>query len=577
MASFRWFLAGIAAPVALVAAIQVSSAAQIGYPLPEDSLEVNGVHQTKTSHVVVHVPAIAPLPDKGVHPHAAQGLQRRYTGAPIDVLRYHNDNYPTGWNQTETDLTPTTVHSASFGLLQTLTVDGNVHAQPLIVSNFKMKDHQFHNVLIIVTGHDTVYAFDAQNYALLWQRSLGTPQPTNDVGCGDITPEYGIASTPVIVRTDADTATIYLISATEPAPNSFHTKIHAINVLNGRDIMKAREINPHAGLGHGESLHFDPQNQWSRASLAYANGSIYVGIGSHCDNNAGNISGWLLRYDASTLALQNAFNTIEHPAGYELSSIWMSGYSPAISPDGSKIYAVTGNGDFDLNTRRTNYGESVIGLSSDLNKTTVDYFTPHDYTGLNNGDTDFGSGGAMLIPTVSGQTAPPMLVAMGKASIAYLLNADSLGGLEQTEGDGGLQQVGISSCWCGPAYYVGPSGGVVFYQGFGDVLKSYAVATGATPSLTLAHQGTTSAGFGGSFPVVSSNGTTAHTGVVWVLRRNTTMQLEAYDAETLGAPIFAANAGHWSNSRGNFSSPLIADGRVYAPAFKSVSVFGLTD
>jgi hypothetical protein len=574
--AFRWSL--IFAPIALAATIQMSSAAQIGYPLPEDSLEVNGVHQTKTSHVVVHAPHAKPLPNTGLHPHAAEGLERRYSGTPVDVLRYHNDNYPTGWNQSETDLTPTTVHSSSFGLLQTLTVDGNVHAQPLIVSNFKMKDKALHNVLIVVTGHNTVYAFDAQNYSILWQRNLGASQSTNDVGCGDINPEYGISSTPVIIRSDATTATIYLVSATEPAQFSFHTTIYALNLFNGKNVMKPREIAPKANLGKGNALHFDPQNQWNRASLAYSNGSIYVGVGSHCDNNAGNISGWLLRYDASDLKLLNSFNTIEQPEGYELSSVWMSGYSPAISPDGSKVYAVTGNGAFNLNKKRTNYGESVIGLSNDLDKTTTDYFTPNNYQDLNDGDTDFGSGGAMLIPSVTGQTAPPLLVAEGKASEIYLLDSTHLGGLQ---GNGStapqpLQQLGGASCWCGPAYYVGPSGGVVFYQGNGDVLKSYSVATGSTPSLTQVHQGTSGGGFGGSFPVVSSNGLTAHTGVVWVLHRDTNMQLEAYDAESLGAPIFAANSGNWSGNRGDFSNPLVANGRVYSPAYKSVAVFGLT-
>jgi hypothetical protein len=575
--AFRWSL--IFAPVALAATIQMSLAAQIGFPLPEDSTEVNGVHQEMATHHLVPAPHAKPLPDTGLHPHAAQGLLRRYSGSPIDVTRYHNDNYPTGWNPSETDLTPTTVHSASFGLLTTLTVDGNVHAQPLIVSNFKMKDRQLHNVLVVVTGHDTVYAFDAQTYQVLWQRSLGKSQSTGDVGCGDINPEYGISSTPVIIRSDATTATIYLVAATEPAHLSFHTQIFALDLKTGKNVMKPREINPKVKIVKGGVLHFNPQNQWNRASLAYANGSIYVGVGSHCDNNAGNISGWMLRYDASTLDLTAQFNTIEQKENYELSSIWMSGYSPAISPDGSKVYAVTGNGAFNLKTKGTNYGESVLGLSSDLNKTAVDYFTPNNYNSLNGSDADFGSGGAMLIPTVSGQTAPPLLVAEGKDSKIFLLDSTHLGGLQGngTSGSQPLQIVGGSSCWCGPAYYVGSNGvGTVFYQDW-DVLKSYTVGTGSTPSLTQAHAGTVGSGFGGSFPVVSSNGTTAHTGVVWVLHRDTHMQLEAYDAETLGAPIFAANSGNWSGDRGDFSSPLVANGRVYSPAYKSVAVFGLTD
>ena len=82
--------------------------------------------------------------------------------------------------------------------------------------------------------------------------------------------------------------------------------------------------------------------------------------------------------------------------------------------------------------------------------------------------------------------------------------------------------------------------------------------------------------YGGSFPVVTSNGSVANTAVVWLIRRGTTEQLEAYDALSLGAPLFASNAGSW-NTGGSFLTPLIANGRVYVPAYKTVTVFGLTD
>lgn len=552
-------------------------AAQLHWPLPADSLERNGTPQRKISHT--HPPSqaivIPPLPDRGLHPSAAQGLKRPYSGTPTDVLRYHNDNYPTGWNPNETDLTPTTVHSASFGKLTTLAVDGNVIAQPLMVSNFQMPDNSVHNVLIVVTGHDTIYAYDAQDYSILWSRHLGIPQPSNDVGCGDVTPEYGISSTPVIVRSAPNAATIYLVAATEPASFSFHTKIHAIDLGTGADLIKAVEIHPVAKLATGGKIHFDPQNQWSRASLAYVNGSIYVGIGSHCDNNAGGISGWMLRYDTG-LNLTGQFNTIEAAAGYELSSIWMAGYSPAIDAAGT-VYAITGNGNYNLFHGMKGYGESVIALTSDLQKKPSGTFTPSNYQQLNNGDVDFGSGGALLIPPVEGQTAPPLLVAMGKASTLYLLDSTHLDGLEGHNGYQALQKFQVGGgCWCGPAYYVGPSGGIVYYQSGGDVLRSFSVATGSNPKLTQLAAGTTGAGYGGSFPIVSSNGSTSGTAVVWLIRRGTTEQLEAYDAVNLGAPLFAANAGNW-NTSGPFLSPLEANGRVYVGAFKTVTVFGLTN
>ncbi|MBV8976049.1 MAG: hypothetical protein JO261_01430 [Alphaproteobacteria bacterium] len=579
MAARRTILLGLCASLALTGTLATGASARLHYPLPPDSTAVNGVAQQKVSHA--RMPAqeirLAPLPDKGLHPGAALWLKRPYAGTPTDVLRYHNDNYPTGWNPNETDLTPASVASASFGQITTLNVDGNVMAEPLLVSNFQMPDNSTHDVLIVATGHDTIYAYDAQTYAVLWQRSLGTPQSTGDVGCSDIKPEYGISSTPVIVRSAQNAATIYVVAATEPAHLSFHTKLHAIDLGTGKDLMRPHEIAPAASLETGGKIHFDPQNQWSRSSLAYANGAIYMGIGSHCDSNAGAISGWVLRYDAATLQLTGKFNTIEAAAGYELSSVWMSGYSVALDPAGN-VYAITGNGNYSLTKGHKGYGESVIALAPDLNRTPIGTFTPSNWQSLNNGDTDFGSGGAMLLPVAPGQTAPPMLVGMGKAGTMYLLDASSLRGLEGQGGYQALQKIQLSACWCGAAYYAGPAGGVVYYQGNGDLLRAFSVAIDGTPSLTQVAASSDGAGSGGAFPVVSSNGATSGTAVVWAIERgNPTEQIKAYNAATLGAPLFAANAGNWSNGSRSYLTPLVANGRVYVGAFKTVTVFGLTN
>ncbi|MBV9570672.1 MAG: hypothetical protein JO056_05470 [Alphaproteobacteria bacterium] len=550
-------------------------AGPLHWPLPEDSLARNGAPQHRISHT--RTPAqqidLPVLPDRGLHPQAANGLKRHYSSTPTDVLRYHNDNYPTGWNQSETDLTPTSVKSANFGQLTTLNVDSNVIAQPLMLSNYKMPDNSTHNLLIVATGHNTVYAYDDQTYQILWQRNLGAAQTTNDVGCGDIQPEYGISSTPVIVRNGAS-ATIYLVAASEPASFSFHTKLHALDAGTGQDIAKAREINPQAKLATGGKMHFDPQNQWSRSSLAYNNGSIYVSIGSHCDNNAGDISGWELRYDAGTLQPTGKFNTIDAAAGYELSSIWMSGYSPAIDPNGN-VYAITGNGNYNLGKGMKGYGESVVALSPDLKEKPIGTFTPSNWQSLNNGDTDFGSGGAMLVPVVTGQSAPPLLLGAGKAGTVYLLDSSHLKGLEGQGGYQALQKIQLSGCWCGAAYY-GVNSGIVYLQTSGDKLRSYNVDT-VNGKLNPGNTSSDNAGFGGSFPVVSSNGTTANTAVVWAIERgNPTEQLRAYDAVALGTPLFAANAGNWSNGSRSYLTPLVANGRVYVPAYKTVTVFGLT-
>jgi hypothetical protein len=570
-------LAGLCATMCAVS--MAAAAAPLHQPLPVDSTEQNGFPQVAAPHhPIVRAPPTA-LPGGGLHKDAEAGLRRAYSGTPIDVLTYHYDTLRTGWNQSETDLNPASVASPGFGHLKTLKVDGNVFAQPLMVSNFSMPDGTVHNVLVVATGHNSVYAFDAQNYALLWQVNLGQSQSTNDVGCGDVKPEYGISSTPVIVRAGPNAATLYVVAATEPAAFSFHTQIHALDLGTGADITPPVEIAPSATISGGGAIGFDPQNQWNRASLAYANGSIFVGIGSHCDNNAGAISGWLLRYNAN-LKLLHAFNTIEVSQGYELASIWMTGFAPAIDGTGH-VFVVTGNGAFSRKPLPRDFGESVLKLSPNL-MTVKTTFTPAAYLQLNDHDTDFGSGGVMLLPTVDGQTAPPLAVAIGKDAVLYLLDQDKLGSLRKND-TGALQAQRLGSSgngvWGGPAYYGPPSGGLVYVQINGDVLRAFSVSTAASPALTQVAAGTSAAGYGGSLPIVSSNGAAAGTGVVWLVRRGATEQLEAYDAVSLGAPIFAANAGVWSSpGNGNsFVTAMEANGRVYVPAYKTVTVFGLTN
>src|SRR5882757_5082451 len=75
----------------------------------------------------------------------------------INVLTWHNDNLRTGQNLAETILTLDNVKTSAFGRLFTLSVDGKVDAQPLYVAGGLGS----HNVLYVVTEHDSVYAFDA--------------------------------------------------------------------------------------------------------------------------------------------------------------------------------------------------------------------------------------------------------------------------------------------------------------------------------------------------------------------------------------------------------------------------------
>src|SRR2546430_1131798 len=123
------------------------------------------------------------------------------TAVATDVVTYKNDLGRTGQNLTESILTPGSVSSSTFGLLRTLSVDGKVDAQPLYLSQLTVSGAT-HNALFVATEHDSVYAFDADTGAALWHVSvLGSGESLSDSrGCGQVVPEIGITSTPVIDR-----------------------------------------------------------------------------------------------------------------------------------------------------------------------------------------------------------------------------------------------------------------------------------------------------------------------------------------------------------------------------------------
>jgi len=491
------------------------------------------------------------------------------SGSPSPALTFHYDNSRSGWNPNETVLTTANVASGGFGKVGTLNVDGVVLAQPLYVPNFTLPGSQgTHNLLIVATEHDTVYEYDADTLALLNSVSLGTSQSSGDVGCYDISPEYGVTDTPVI---DLSTNTIYVVAATEPTQYNFHHTLHALDIGTLADQKAPVDINASTVMSNGNTISFDPQNQQTRTSLTESNGYVYVGVGSHCDNNAGNIVGWMLKYDQS-LNQVASLPMAEDSASYLLTSIWMTGYASAVDSKGD-IFSVTGNGAFDASSKGgRNHGESVVKMDPNL-KGVMTWFTPTGWQNLNNGDTDFGSGGIMLLPAQQAHIKN-VAVAMGKASQLFLLNQEKLGRLGHP-----MQTINSpgGGVWGGPAFYNGPTGQFVYYQTGGDVVRAYQVTVkNHKVNLAQSSYGNSGAGYGGSSPVVSSNGQNPGTGIVWLVQRNHTLTLEAYDATNLQNMLFSGAAGSWPNGNNNgFVTPLVANGRVYVPATGTVTVFGL--
>src|ERR1700719_1552129 len=101
----------------------------------------------------------------------ASGTKPKPIPQSTSVLTQHNDNSRSGWNANETALTTTNVNVRQFGAVFTLPVDDQVYAQPLVVGHVFIGDG-YHNVVLIATVNNTLYAYDGDDCTLYWQKNL---------------------------------------------------------------------------------------------------------------------------------------------------------------------------------------------------------------------------------------------------------------------------------------------------------------------------------------------------------------------------------------------------------------------
>jgi len=166
----------------------------------------------------------------------------------VDVLTQHNNPQRTGWNPQETQLNIANIKPGFFGKLYTYPVDDQVYAQPLIVSGVNIAGGA-HNLIIIATVNNTVYAFDADNApspGSFWTQPLthsgSRPPAYTDFAAAtlcapiyrDFSEKIGIVGTPVI---DKATGTIYLVSrdVTTDGTNTFRQWLHALDIVTGNE------------------------------------------------------------------------------------------------------------------------------------------------------------------------------------------------------------------------------------------------------------------------------------------------------------------------------------------------------
>ncbi len=509
--------------------------------------------------------------------------------AQTAVTTYHNDNYRTGANTQEVNLTPSNVNVLTFGKLHAFPVEGYVYAQPLFVPGVNIGGTQ-HDVLYVADEHDTVTAFDVHTYAILWQTSfladygryvVSTLSSHDDLCCGDLVPEIGITGTPVI---DISRNTMYVVARTkvtdtQTQQKGFYETLHALDLGTGVDSVTPQIITttvPGTGQGsQGGNLTFDPLIESQRPSLLLVNGQVIATFASLCD--LGDYHGYVLAFDETNLQPTGAFVTT--PNGYQ-GGMWGSGAGPASDSNG-KIYVATGNGDFTANVGGHDFGDSILRLTWSNNTFSLDdYFTPWDYQPLWDFDTDLGSGGVMLLPDQTGASFPHLLVQAGKEGTIDLLNRDDMGHWHAGDDSQILQTIPhvLNGIWGAPAFW----NNNVYFGGYSDRLKAFRFDTHAEQiSVGPVSQSPQYFNYPGPTPSVSSNG--QNNGIVWIIQSDAYSWsgpaiLRAYDANNLATELYDSNQSPLRDGAGptvKFTPPTIADGLVFVAAQGEVDMYGL--
>lgn len=526
-----------------------------------------------------------------------------------DVLTHHNDPARTGALLDETALAPATLRSEGFGRLFSLVVDGQIYAQPLVVSGIEVPGRGRLNVVYVATMRNVVYAYNADggDTTPIWRTALGLPMPYDRIpkdagarlGQYNIRPYIGIASTPVI---DRDRRRMYVVAkiaepmcpgveeATAACPVVY--RVHAIDIVTGEVVRRAEIDLPMSAPG--VPARDVARRHLQRAALLLANGRLYAAFGAHQD--APPYQGWIASLDPDTLRPADPIFCVT-PGG-DMGGIWQAGSGPAVDESGH-LYVMTGNGAFDPAAKQ--YAMTLLKLSPDLKP--VAWFAPADVRELNKLDVDFGSAGPLVLPGTN------QVVGGGKDGKIYVLNRTAPGGLQQRSwwrrGTNPPDQffqasrpwriswlswfpllfnVGYHHIHGSPVFWNGPDGGTLYVWPEEDRVRAYRYDAARGKFDTSPRKGIMgNRGMPGGFLSISANG--ARDGILWgaipyeddawvqIVRGS----LRAFDAVTLD--LLWSSDGDDPADHFDFAKnvpPTIANGKVYLATFSDrLNVYGL--
>lgn len=438
--------------------------------------------------------------------------------------------------------------SNAANLTRDLTFDGaivgNVHAQPLYIEGGPNGP-----MVIVVTASNNVYAVNATDGSIIWQRNIGTPVTSGL--CGIPVNPFGIIGTPVV---DLASRSLFFNAMIDG-----QTKKHFVFSLNA----DTGATNPNwpvdlNATASYQGIPFTSNVENERGALAVVNGRVYVPFSGHL-GDCGTYHGWVVG-----IAINNPSDVMAWATTAIGGGIW--GHS-GVASDGINMFVITGN---TFNTGGNWMGgEAIIRLQAGptFSGQPTDYWAPLNWLDLDNGDTDLGGVSAMLID-VPNATPSQLVLALGKDGNAYLVNRNNLGGItvpvaQFNNIDGVIR--GQSS-----ATYTTALGTYFVFRASGEI-KAYKIT--ATNPPTIAFAWSANQNGQGSPWVTTTDGT--NNAIVWVVGAEGDHRLHGYNGDT-GAVIYAGGgANELMTGDRKWNSGMVARGSIYVANDNKVYKFKL--
>ena len=380
-------------------------------------------------------------------------LAQAQNGPPVNAPTFHYDRQRTGWNSSETWLTPTNVAGSGFGPLwnspvfDSVTVSGTTYpahmfATPLYIDSVQISAGTYagsnFNVVYAATTNNFIYAVNAFPSAgspsvpagtILWKTSLGTPANLASLGSPnglDGGVALGVLGTPIIDM-NATPPTLYVAAQTATATDTnwrvFALDITSGNILPGWPLtITNAALAPINQNGPAAYQPTGAMSQRGALNLSLDGKLLYVSYGAYGDDGAG----WMIIVDTTVPSLSSAWSGAPSQVSYANGGMWGSG-GPAIDSSGI-VYDVSGNSPDGSENSPEVWGESALSWNPGTPLVLRSTYTPWNYCLMDTNDTDI-AGTPLVIDLDPSVTSTPHLIAFGsKQGNAYLLDRNNMKG-----------------------------------------------------------------------------------------------------------------------------------------------------